>query len=50
MTCGGMAVLEDIGTPAARNLLQTLASGAPAARLTREAQASLERLKRRPQQ
>jgi len=42
-----VAVLEDIGTPAARKLLETVASGAPAARLTREAQASLNRLKRR---
>jgi hypothetical protein len=41
------AVLEDIGTPAARKLLETLTSGAPAARLTREAQASLSRLNRR---
>jgi hypothetical protein len=29
-----LAVLEDIGTPAAHKLLQTLASGAQAARLT----------------
>ena len=29
-----LAVLEDIGTPPARKLLQALASGAPAARLT----------------
>ena len=42
-----LAVLEDIGTLAARKLLQTLASAAPVARLTREAQASLERLKRK---
>jgi RNA polymerase sigma factor (sigma-70 family) len=41
-------VLEHIGTPAARKLLHTLASGAPAARLTREAQASLDRLAKRP--
>jgi hypothetical protein len=40
-------ITENLGTPAARKLLQTLAAGAPAARLTREAQASLERLKRR---
>jgi WD40 repeat protein len=45
-----LEVLEDIGTPAARKLLQTLASGAPAARVTREAQASLERLNRRTPQ
>jgi WD40 repeat protein len=41
-------VLEWIGTPAARRLLETLANGAPAARLTREAKASLERLAKRP--
>jgi WD40 repeat protein len=40
-------VLEGIGTPAARHLLGTLAGGAPAARLTREAKASLERLAKR---
>lgn len=38
-------VLEHIGTPAARGLLELLASGAADARLTREAKASLERLK-----
>jgi WD40 repeat protein len=38
------AVLEDIGTPEARRLLQELAKGAPEARLTREAKASLGRL------
>jgi hypothetical protein len=40
-------MLENIGTPAARKLLQTLASGAPTARLTREAQAALDRLNRK---
>jgi WD40 repeat protein len=39
-----VAVLEDIGTPAARRLLEELAKGAPEARLTREAKASLRRL------
>jgi hypothetical protein len=39
-----VAVLEDISTPQARRLLEQLASGAPEARLTREAQASLRRL------
>jgi hypothetical protein len=39
--------LEHIGTADARQVLQRLADGAPDARLTREAQASLERLKRR---
>jgi hypothetical protein len=39
-----VAVLEDIGTPAASRLLEDLAKGAPEARQTREAQASLRRL------
>jgi dipeptidyl aminopeptidase/acylaminoacyl peptidase len=38
------AVLEQVGTPEARRLLESLAGGAPEARLTREAKASLERL------
>ncbi|HTU89062.1 MAG TPA: hypothetical protein VMF69_03095 [Gemmataceae bacterium] len=42
-----VAVLEDIGAPEARRLLQELAKGAPEARLTREAKASLKRLERR---
>ncbi len=42
-----VAVLEDIGTPEARRLLDELAQGAPEARLTREAKASLVRLQRR---
>jgi WD40 repeat protein len=37
-------VLEHIGTPAARDMLRTLAGGAAEARLTREARASLKRL------
>jgi hypothetical protein len=36
--------LERIGTPEAEELLRTLATGAAAARLTREARASLQRL------
>jgi hypothetical protein len=40
-------VLERAGTPEARALLQTLAGGTPAARLTREAKASRDRLSRR---
>ena len=36
-----VAVLEDIGTPAARRVLEQLAKGAPEARLTREAKESL---------
>ncbi len=43
----GVAVLEDIGTPEARRLLNELAQGTPEARLTREAKAALERLQRR---
>jgi RNA polymerase sigma factor (sigma-70 family) len=42
-----VAVLEDIGTSEARRLLEQLANGAPEARLTVEAKASLQRLKRR---
>jgi len=41
-------VLEHIGTPEAKEVLQNLAKGAPEARLTQEAKASLERLSRRP--
>ena len=37
-------VLELTGTPAARQVLQKLAGGAPQARLTREARAALGRL------
>ena len=37
-------VLERAGTPQARRVLEGLAEGAPKARLTREAKASLERL------
>jgi RNA polymerase sigma factor (sigma-70 family) len=40
--------LERLGTPAARELLQGLSRGEPGARLTREAEASLRRLARRP--
>jgi hypothetical protein len=40
-------VLEHIGSPEARQLLQKLASGAAEARLTRDAKAALERLDRR---
>jgi hypothetical protein len=40
-------VLERIATPEARKLLDTLAEGAPQARLTREAKAVVERLERR---
>src|SRR5207245_2427008 len=40
--------LEHIGTPEAKQLLQTLTKGASEARLTQEAKASLERLAKRP--
>lgn len=40
--------LEHAGTPEARELLAKLAAGAPEARLTREAKASLDRLARGP--
>jgi RNA polymerase sigma factor (sigma-70 family) len=40
-------VLEHLATPEARQLLQKLVGGAPDARLTSEANAALERLKRR---
>lgn len=40
-------VLERLGTADARTLLKMMAEGAPAARLTREAKASLERLHKR---
>jgi hypothetical protein len=43
----GVEVLEHIATAQARRVLQALAEGAPAARLTQEARASLERLSRR---
>ncbi len=42
-----VAVLEDIGTPVARRLLEDLVKGAPEARLTREATASLRRLSKK---
>jgi hypothetical protein len=42
-----VAVLERLGTPAARQLLEALSRGAPAARLTQEAKAALQRLSRR---
>jgi hypothetical protein len=41
-------VLEQIGTPEARAVLRAMAQGEAAARLTEEANASLERLTRRP--
>jgi WD40 repeat protein len=41
-------VLEGTGPPAARQLLERMARGAPAAYLTQEARAALDRLARRP--
>ena len=40
-------MLEHIATPEARQLMQKLADGAAEARLSREANAALERLKKR---
>lgn len=42
-----VAVLEDIGTPQARRLLEELATGTAEARSTKETKASLQRLQRR---
>jgi hypothetical protein len=47
-TIRAVAVLEDTNTPQARELLRALSESAPAARLTQEAKASLERLAKRP--
>jgi dipeptidyl aminopeptidase/acylaminoacyl peptidase len=41
-----LEVLERVGSPEARQVLRTLAEGNPTARLTQQAKASLERLKR----
>jgi hypothetical protein len=46
-TSRAIDVLELIATAEARELLQTLSTGAPEARLTREAKAALQRLERR---
>src|SRR5262249_3958615 len=43
-----LEVLEHIGSPEARRVLEALAEGAPGARLTNEAKASLQRLAARP--
>jgi hypothetical protein len=43
-----VAVLESVGTAEARALLKAIAEGAPEARLTQEAKATLARLERRP--
>jgi WD40 repeat protein len=47
-TLRSIELLEQIGSPEARLVLKGLARGAPGARLTQEAQASLDRLARRP--
>jgi WD40 repeat protein len=41
-------VLEQIGTPEALQVLESLATGAPGARLTKEARAALDRLRHEP--
>jgi hypothetical protein len=43
-----VAVLEQTGTPEARQVLEALRQGPAEARLTREAKAALTRLARRP--
>jgi hypothetical protein len=43
-TLRALETLERVGTPAARGVLTALAGGAPGARLTREAAASVRRL------
>jgi hypothetical protein len=45
-----VCVLEQIGTPEARKILEAIATGAGSARLTREAKAALRRLGERPSQ
>jgi hypothetical protein len=47
-TLRALEVLEHIGSQEARQVLQSLARGAPAARLTQEAKSALDRLARRP--
>jgi WD40 repeat protein len=46
LTTRAVAILEQIGGAEARKILTGLATGAPGARLTQEAQGALERLKR----
>jgi WD40 repeat protein len=43
-----VSVLEQVGTPSARQALEELAKGAPESRLTQEARSSLGRLAKRP--
>ena len=49
-TLRAIEVLEHIGSPNAKEVLRTLAAGAPEARVTREAKASLDRLAKRPRE
>lgn len=46
-TLRAVEVLEYIGSPEGKKVLQTLAAGAEGARVTREAKASLDRLNKR---
>jgi hypothetical protein len=48
LTLRVVEVLEGMGTPEARQFLDTLAKGVPEAELTLEAKAALERLARQP--
>jgi hypothetical protein len=48
LTLRTIEILEHSGTPKAKEVLQTVAKGAPEARLTQEAKASLERLAKHP--
>lgn len=43
-----LEVLEHVGTPAAKQVLERMAQGAPESRLTQEAKESLQRLGKRP--
>jgi hypothetical protein len=45
-----LAVLEEVGTPAARQALEGLAKGPPTSRVAREARAALERLAKKRRQ
>jgi WD40 repeat protein len=47
-TWRALEVLEHIGTPDAKQVVEKLAQGAPGHRITEEAKASLERLRKRP--